>query len=75
MEARFKSAEEMERVKDKAIDTLSKVVGGEALLALCYTWAGVSKRRILQGSVGDDEKVLLVEEIQQFMKGKQHVRG
>ena len=71
MEARFKSTEEMEKVKNKAIGTLSKV-GEEALLAVCYTWAGVSKRRILQGGVEGDEKVLLVEEMQQFMKGGQH---
>ena len=62
----------MEKVKNKAIDILSKV-GEEALLAVCYTWAGVSKRRILQGSLREDEKVLLLEEIQQFMKGEQHI--
>lgn len=61
----------MEKVKNKAIDILSKV-GEEALLAVCYTWAGVSKRRILQGNLREGEKVLLLEEIQQFMKGDHH---
>lgn len=68
MEARFKSSEEMEKVKNRAVDAVSKV-GEEALLEVCYAWAGVSKRRILQGSVGEEEKALLMEELREYVKG------
>ena len=57
MESKFKSAEEMEMVKNKAIDAVSKV-GEEALLEVCYTWAGVSKRRILSGNIQEDQQAL-----------------
>ncbi|KAF8461937.1 hypothetical protein BDZ91DRAFT_850889 [Kalaharituber pfeilii] len=69
MEAHSKSFEEMEHVKNKAIDTVSKV-GEEALLQVCYTWAGMSKRRILQQHVtaSEEEKAILMEEIKEYMK-------
>ncbi|KAF8433623.1 hypothetical protein BGX38DRAFT_1136433 [Terfezia claveryi] len=67
MEARFKSAEELEKVKNRAIDAVSKV-GEQPLLEVCFAWAGVSKRRILAGSVREQEKGMLLGELREYMK-------
>ena len=68
MEARFKSAEELEKVKNRAIDAVSKV-GEEPLLEVCFAWAGVSKRSILARSVREEEKGILLAELREYMKG------
>ncbi|KAF8420793.1 hypothetical protein EV426DRAFT_537042 [Tirmania nivea] len=67
MEARFKSVEDLEKVKNRAIDAVSKV-GEEPLLEVCLAWAGVSKRRILTGSVEEEEREMLLEEVREYMK-------
>jgi len=68
MEARFKGAEELEKVKNRAIDAVSKV-GEQPLLEVCFAWAGLSKRRILAGSVREEERGMLLEELREYMKG------
>jgi len=68
MEARFKGVEELEKVKTRAIDAVSKV-GEEPLLEVCFAWAGVSKRRILTGSVLEEERGMLLEELREYLKG------
>lgn len=68
MEARFKSVEELEKVKNKAIDAVSKL-GEQSLLEVCFAWAGLSKRRILAGSVREGERGILLEELKEYMRG------
>ena len=60
----------MDAAKTKAIDTVSKA-GEQALLEVCYTWAGISKRRILetQGNMIEEERIVLIQEMKEYMKG------
>ncbi|KAI5811627.1 hypothetical protein DFH27DRAFT_475100 [Peziza echinospora] len=68
MEARFKTFEEMQDVKNRAVDTLSKV-GEAALLDILYTWSGIIKRRVVEGQAGmsEDERASNLAEIKNLL--------
>ena len=69
MENRFKSYEELEAVKLKAIDTLSKV-DEDSLLDVCYCWAGILKRRVWQPTLRPEDMDDHLREIESFMNGE-----